>query len=166
MKAIPEKEREERLSLRELSVYADKFYMSFSVQKLYDEFTEEGRKLILPDGSNHEICYSDFVKVINIHLKIRENGGLKQAKQLADDFLNEKRVELVTNLLKNKLVNLILVKAHNLGRDRNYEKLSIEELEKIVKILTPTPNTSDPQMINGQINPANCTELSFNLEEE
>ena len=168
-KAIPEKEAEvenEPLSLRELSGYADTFCMSFSVQKLYDEFVKDKNgRILLPDGSTHVSNYSYFIRVITTYLRIREKGGLKEAKQLTDDFLNEKRAELAINRRKNELVNLILVKAHNLGRDKNYEKLSIEELEKIVKILTPTPNTSDPQMINGQINPANCAELIFNSED-
>ncbi len=167
-KAIPEKEAEvenEPLSLRELSGYADTFYTSFNLRKLYEEFTKEGRKLILPDGSNHKICYVDFVKVVHTYIKITREGRLEEAIEAVDDFLDEKRAELAINFHKNELVNVILFQAHNLGRDKNYEKLSIEELEKIVKILTPTPNTSDPQMINGQINPANCTKLIFNSED-
>lgn len=177
-KAIPEKEAEvenEPLSLRELSGYADTFCMSFSVQKLYDEFVKDKNgRILLPDGSTHVSNYSYFIRVITTYLRIREKGGLKEAKQLTDDFLNEKRAELATNRRKNELVNLILLRAHKLGESGYYKNYSVKELEEILRMLStlpipttsmPTPNTSDPQMINGQINPANCAELIFNSED-
>ena len=155
---IPEKEREEnisRMSLKELALYADRFYTSFSLERLYDEGKDEDEEWVL-----------EFIKITHTYLKITGKGGLREAKEMATSFIAEK-MEVG---IKNKLVNNILIQAHKLGESGFYKNCSVKGLEEVLKMLNtlhalPVPVSSEPtpntQLADGELNPKNCTELKY-----